>query len=122
MTPKFRAFVDTYSHWHMTTDIAINADGSFFHSGIHSKNQPEWKLIQHTGLKDRNGNDIYEGDILSNPDDVQLINWIVVFEEASFKVRFPNPIMTDRFIFTNGMALEREVIGNIYENQELVTS
>lgn len=72
---------------------------------------------QYTGIKDKNGKEIYEGDILSNGSHV---DWIVVYEEAAFKVKFPDPIKTDRYYLNRGMAEIREIIGNIYENPEIL--
>ncbi|AGO47462.1 YopX protein [Cellulophaga phage phi19:3] len=68
-----------------------------------------WDVVscdEYTGLKDKDGNEIYEGDILNN-------NTIVVFslEQACY--------------FSGGVPLcmshsHREVIGNIHENPELI--
>lgn len=74
-------------------------------------------LMQYTGLKDKNGKEIYEGDICKNGDyesDAHAYNYRieeVVYneKEASFSGWNFNE---------DGMTCE--VIGNIYENPELL--
>lgn len=68
-------------------------------------------LLQYTGLKDQNGKEIYEGDIVrfyddGAPDAVPIIS-VVVFENGCF---YPRECARDVM----------EVIGNIYENPELI--
>ena len=69
-------------------------------------------LMQYTGLKDKNGKEIYEGDIL---DTTQSGKCKVVFTEGCFFMDFIHsrfPICTNDY--------EIEVIGNIHENPELL--
>ncbi len=67
---------------------------------------------QHTGLNDKNGVPIYEDDII-----LYSGEWIdkVVFDEGSFWVSDEKALT---FLDVNILALE--VIGNIYENPELL--
>ena len=83
----------------------------------------EVELMQYTGLKDKNGKEIYEGDIIKYkfPYDRRLnhISPVKFLEtETSFGVkdRYGNEIPL-YMITTNNFF---EVIGNIYENKNLL--
>ncbi|MFW9627128.1 MAG: YopX family protein [Sulfurospirillum sp.] len=71
-------------------------------------------IMQYTGLKDKNGVEIYEGDILQDYDYDRV--GVVSFEKGEFVVTWENEIC-DVFEWSS-----EEVIGNIYENPELLES
>jgi uncharacterized phage protein (TIGR01671 family) len=73
-------------------------------------------IMQYTGLKDKNGKEIYEGDIV---DFAGLKPIEIVWEEAGFHSRMytGEPIHLTK----EGMSHFGEIIGNIYENPELLT-
>ena len=82
-----------------------------------------FELMQYTGLEDKNGIEIYEGDILKYkfPYDrrlkhVSLVKFIET--EASFGLKdiYGNEIPLYRITANNYF----EVVGNIYENPELL--
>lgn len=70
------------------------------------------ELMQYTGLKDKNGKEIYEGDIVRYfKDELATIE----FKRGCFVIESENYI--DYFYEILG---EIEVIGNIYENEDLL--
>jgi uncharacterized phage protein (TIGR01671 family) len=80
---------------------------------------------QFTGLLDKNGKEIYEGDILSSVSSFDSRHskkknpyYVVIWDVCSFKVKGYNgdlPV-TPELTFKS----DWEIIGNIYENHELL--
>ena len=78
-------------------------------------------IRQYTGLKDKNGKEVYEGDIYKQPRNNSLVDGEVK-EYIIGDIRFDNGIywcMEGDHIF-NRIKWTGEVIGNIYENPELL--
>ena len=80
----------------------------------------EMALMQYTGLKDKNGKEIYEGDIChinDYPDKYGMYGeyGVVMFKSPCFGME-----LTDTKRFVSIDEEEIEVIGNIYENPELL--
>ena len=91
--------------------------------------EPDFELMQYTGLKDKNGKEIYEGDIVLVPNTPTMSDPMgepsfcpIVHESGSFG--YLQGFMFESFIGLYGhgctQADEEEVIGNIYENPELL--
>lgn len=86
--------------------------------GLEIEESEDLVIEQYTGLKDKNGKEIYEGDIVKMPD------WQV--KPKYEKVRFAKlscgfePFVCGCFECIAPDGEEVEVIGNIHENPELL--
>ena len=78
----------------------------------------ETPIMQYTGLKDMKGKEIYEGDILFESFSEKYFK--VVFENGSFKAEFEGDFEEHSFDLIDVVAQGCEVVGNIYENPELL--
>ena len=76
------------------------------------------EIMQYTGLKDKNGKEIYEGDIVEAPDGVFVIKWDNGF--CAFSAYRELETHTTERIARHPSMMPCEVIGNIYENPELI--
>ncbi|WP_434108464.1 YopX family protein [Levilactobacillus brevis] len=81
------------------------------------------ELLQSTGLKDANGKEIYEGDIIvSKPNDPTFEPLkIGVVKCSKIDAGWSYRTATDEYnIWTSGKYRTYEIIGNVYENPELL--
>ena len=122
MIPKFRAY-DSGSLYRMyQPDEVMVGDGNIWiidEGGVAC----EWivnndlNLMQSTGLKDKNGKEIFEGDVLGTKDG--LLNGVVEYR-SDLGMWTNSLIRYNNFERLCIIALSKEVIGNIYENPELL--
>ena len=78
---------------------------------------------QYTNLKDKNGKEIYEGDIIEFKQYVIDSNNKVnpnKFKTVVQEVKFESSIITQGFNVYKAFSDRCEIIGNIYENPELL--
>ena len=76
------------------------------------------ELMQYTGLKDKNNKEIYEGDILFESFGERYYK--VVFENGSFRGEFKGDFDEYSFDLIDIIAQGCKIVGNIYENPELM--
>ena len=131
MKPKFRAW-DVHEKKMFTNDQLIIWNGNVYandNSELNVNNLKGWSidekyLMQSTGLKDKNGKEIFEGDIVKYKAGCNTFTEEVAYDKnfAGFGVRDANADI----IFSFGELAEDidlnslEVVGSIYENQELL--
>lgn len=87
---------------------------------VHNKDYP---LMQFTGLLDKNGKEIYEGDLIHGAEGGHLSE--VFFNEGYFQLRHNHYDMSGNITGVYEQVLgwlvsPLEVVGNIYENKELL--
>ena len=76
------------------------------------------EVNQYIGLKDKNEKEIYEGDILSDGNNDKPYK--VIFENGSFRAEFEGDFEEYSFDLIDVVAQGCEIVGNIYENPELL--
>lgn len=105
---------DTYGYW----DGCRNSNVGMVNEILNSKYYEEYEFMQFTGLHDKNGKEIYEGDIVKKTGSKEIDIGKVIYEYNGFIVDVMN---MDRF-YGRVHLLEKftEVIGNIYEDSELL--
>ena len=117
---KFR-FYDTFNETMIYSDTFQKLSAFFrcYEETVSGKNNPS-DLMQYTGLKDKNGKEIYGGNILAQMDnDIDHKgNWVVGYRDGTFMAECKKGI-DDQWI-PYWTETEIEIIGNIYENPELI--
>lgn len=121
---KFRVFdkASKYNPMHIVGEDShdsfwIDSDNVFHYSNLQngegSGECGDYILMQYTDLKDTNKKEIYEGDILWDEHNEEYCE--VIFECGKFVCNFET-----NSIYLSDISDELIVIGNIYENKELI--
>ncbi|MGA2669983.1 MAG: YopX family protein [Dehalococcoidia bacterium] len=86
-----------------------------FFANVHAGAIRPETVGEFTGLKDKNGKEIYEGDIVGEK------GWAykVEFEDGMFRLAH-STLLVDWIYARKRQGIETKVIGNIYENPELL--
>ena len=132
---KFRATNRNTGEWRYGDLVHINAQRCIIQEKVNRGRDNEFighpctteTIGQYTGLKDINGKEIYEGDIIKGLDSTKndilhVVKWDN--QTASFEGYL---IPFDKYLHKSPLSqnwldfFDKEVIGNIYDNPELLT-
>lgn len=121
MIPKFRAWDKETKTMNGMAEIYRNRNQEI---ELHPRDD-EIILMQSTGLFDKNGKEVFEGDILEVTDKhswLEVVSYsqekaMFVTEEINREFKVPESPLYD---LSDSTFLKTEVIGNIYENPELL--
>ena len=129
MTPKFRVWNEKTESFIDYGDLMLDLKNGKVYSG--DVGIPEYTidvtnqviLMQYTGCRDKNGIEIYEGDIIKDKyDKTWLVQWYVGAFVITNKIPDSDGQTTTYSHFSNvsNHHFYFEVIGNIWENPELL--
>nr|DAX32828.1 MAG TPA: YopX protein [Caudoviricetes sp.] len=129
MIPKFRA-------WEKETQTMLDVSLIDFKKSVlvgehwefgetNFINFDDVNLMQSTGLRDKNGKEIFEGDIITNGQDVMCMkrhNTLGFYLEQKEKVEFlaGDTELDDFEECAEEVSKMVEIIGNVYENPEML--
>lgn len=106
-----------FTYWGFINHKGESSTDCFTSPGSISGTQRKYEE-QYTGLKDKNGTKIFEGDILSL--DNGYDRWIIEYSGCGFKgVPSGNNNLGKGYLLNNNNYLQFNVIGNIHEHKHL---
>lgn len=132
MIPKFRAWHNEFSRMMSIKNVwfqdncleELELNDEIMNDYI-TAYPDEIELMQSTGLKDKNSKEVFEGDILEVTDEhswLEVVSYsqekaMFVTEEINREFKVPESPLYD---LLDSTFLKFKVIGNIYENPELL--
>lgn len=108
-------------------DVFVGSDGQLYQfskdtiygAAITFLGKENKKILQFTGLRDKNGYEIYDGDIVNLKGDLYTVSWNGCF--SSFDMTNIDKAKQYKDLYILNKNFEKsEIVGNIYQNRELL--
>lgn len=125
MIPRFRAWDKEYKEMVQVDALVFDEQiikATYKNGNVVKEDLKNYVLMQSTGLRDKNGKEIFEGDILKV---TNLSSWLEVVSFNKDKAMFVSKETerkveeTPLYDLFNTDIFEIEIIGNIHTNSEL---
>lgn len=125
MIPRFRAWDKEYKEMVQVDALVFDEQiikATYKNGNVVKEDLKNYVLMQSTGLRDKNGKEIFEGDILKV---TNLSSWLEVVSFNEDKAMFVSKEVkrkveeTPLYDLFNTDIFEVEIIGNIHTNPEL---
>lgn len=120
MIPKYRMWNEIISRLHSVDGLYFDREVAQYKDEVGVSRLIKFQnaiLMQSTGLVDKNGKEIFEGDILGTNDG--LLNGVVEYR-TDLGMWTNDLLRYNNFERLCSVVSDREIIGNIYENPELL--
>lgn len=126
MIPKYRAWDKEFKEMVQVNALVLDEQvikATYKNGNIVKDDVKEYELMQSTGLFDKNGKEIFEGDILGIETDEGILNVNVFWDDKHALFMFESEIHNEKELLAELVednTYPFEIIGNIYENKELL--
>ena len=128
MIMKYRAWDKEFKEMVQVNALVLDEQvikATYKNGNVVKEDMKNYELMQSTGLFDKNGKEIFEGDIITNGQNVMCMkrhNTLGFYVEKKGKVEFiaDCAVLEDFEEDAKEIADSLEIIGNIYENPELL--
>lgn len=129
MISKYRAWDKEFKEMVHVNALVFDEQvikATYQNGSIVNEDVKNYELMQSTGLKDKNGKEIFEGDIVTDGDVTSDIKYhqtlgFYMIGKYGFSVPFGQGVDVEYFEeFADHVSKTFEVVSNIYENPELL--
>lgn len=120
MIPRYRAWDKEFKEMVQVNALVLDEQVikvTYKNKNVVKDDVKEYVLMQSTGFKDKNGKEIFEGDVLGTKDG--LLNGFIEYRE-DLGMFVNSLIRYDNFERLCNVVSDREIIGNVYENPEFL--